>query len=228
MHCVYDCLCTVYAHIAGYRRSKEVEASLRQEVMVDQINTRLVTLELQDKRCLNDARRFKASGTRGLFRSRMLEHRRLQAQMLQLQRFRENVMAQFDALSNHELNRSFVRTMQELVGNNKDRVAETREDAESVMEEFNESISQVKDLSEFLGQASAAGGDEVTDEELDAEFGEQMMLSAGHHDERGGASPALAPHDTGLRTTETPTPPLPASPMMDHRQLVLPAALHAH
>ncbi len=96
--------------------------------MVYQINTPLVTLELQDKRCLSYALLYKASGTRSLFRSRMREHLWLQALMLQLQQFRESVMAQFDALSNHKLNWLFVRTMQELVGSNKDRVAETSED----------------------------------------------------------------------------------------------------
>jgi hypothetical protein len=219
LSCVYDCLCTVYTHLVGYRRSKEVDASLRQEVMIDQITTRLVALELQDKRCLNDARRHKAVGNRGLFRARMLEHRRLQAQMLQLQRFRENVMAQFDALSNHELNRSFVRTMQDLVGNNKERVAETREDAESVMEDFHESISQVKDLSELLGQTSVVAGDEVTDEELDAELGEQVL---NHHEEE--PLPAVVSQYDGSRKVE-PAPSIPV-PISVEQRLVLPAALH--
>jgi hypothetical protein len=221
---MYDCLCTAYTHLLGYRRSKEVDALLKQEVMIDQITTRLVTLELQDKRCLGDARRYKASGTRSLFRSKMLEHRRLQAQIMQLQRFRENVMAQFDALSNHALNRSFVSTMQDLVGKNKDRVAETREDAESVMEDFHESISQVKDLSELLGQTSAVAGDEVTDEELEAEFGEQEL---DHEERMEPPQPAVSQYD-GARKIEVPSSPLVPVPTSRNVEqlLVLPAALH--
>ena len=149
---------------------------MRQELIMDQLDTRLVQLELQDRRCLNDARRHHASKTRTLFRSKMLEHRRLQGQMAQLQRFKENAMAQFDALSNHELNRTFVKAMQGVMSSNKGLVTATRKDAETVVEDLQESVSQVKDLTEFLGQPMVNGmtPDEVTDEDLEMEFATSM------------------------------------------------------
>ena len=85
-----------YSGHSGYRR-----AEMHQEEVFDRLNTRCVQLELQDRRCIADARRHYAVGAKMLFRSRMLEHRRIQGQMAQLQRFKENAMAQFDALSNH-------------------------------------------------------------------------------------------------------------------------------
>jgi len=129
-------------------------------------------LEMLDRRCISDARRHRTTGAKSLFRSKMLEHRRIQGQMTQLQRFKENAMAQFDALSNHELNRTFVRTMKGMVGANKDRVTETREDADKVMEDLQDSLSQVKDLTEFLGQPLASV-DEISDGELELEFLEE-------------------------------------------------------
>lgn len=174
--CLFDCVYSMYMKLSGYRQSHGSEAYLRQELIMDQLDTRLVQLELQDRRCLNDARRHHASKTRTLFRSKMLEHRRLQGQMAQLQRFKENAMAQFDALSNHELNRTFVKAMQGVMSSNKGLVTATREDAETVMEDLQESVSQVKDLTEFLGQPMVNGmtPDEVTDEDLEMEFATSM------------------------------------------------------
>ena len=148
---------------------------------MDQLDTRLVQLELQDRRCLNDARRHHASKTKTMFRSKMLEHRRLQGQMAQLQRFKENAMAQFDALSNHELNRMFVKAMQGVMSSNKGLVSATREDAETVMEDLQESVTQGRDLSELLGQPMLNGmiaSDDATDEDLESEFAETIDDSA--------------------------------------------------
>ena len=174
--CLFDCVYSMYMKLSGYRQSHGSEAYLRQELIMDQLDTRLVQLELLDRRCLNDARRHHASKTRTLFRSKMLEHRRLQGQMAQLQRFKENAMTQFDALSNHELNRTFVKAMQGVMSSNKGLVTATREDAETVMEDLQESVSQVKDLTEFLGQPMVNGmtPDEVTDEDLEMEFATSM------------------------------------------------------
>jgi hypothetical protein len=157
--------------VYGYG-SADQQGLLQQETLLDQINTRLVQLELQDRRCIADARRHRAAGAKSLFRSKMLEHRRVQGQMAQNQRFKENAMAQFDALSNHELNRTFVRTMKSMVGASKSRVSAVREDAETVMDDFHDSISQVKDLSEFLGQPMSV--DDVDDAELELEFLEEI------------------------------------------------------
>ena len=177
MQCVRDCVESVYANFAGYRMSRGGnDPLLGQEIVMDELDTRLVRLELQDRRCLNEARRHRVSGSKALFRSKMLERRRLQEQMAQLHRFKENAMAQFDALSNHELNRTFIKAMQGVVGASKSRVAASREDAENVMGDLQESMTQVKDLSDILGQPVMGGGalmsdgDEVTDDELESEF----------------------------------------------------------
>lgn len=236
-----DCFGTLVASAVQYRRcSSGADPAMAAGVVMDQIDTRLVRLELQDRQCLSDARRHRASGAKSLFRSRMLEHRRVQAQMAQLQRFRETAMAQFDALSNHELNQSFVRAMQGLVGGSKDKVAAVSKDAESVMEDFHESVSQVKDLSDFLGQSSASiVAEEVTDEELDAELNAQfepgnensMMAAA------ATTTPPLSPgwmmDERGVPSTmiAAPSPPstvaLPSTGGGVERMLVLPAMLNS-
>ena len=164
----------LYGAVYGYG-SVDQQGLLQQETLLDQINTRLVQLELQDRKCIADARRHRAAGAKSLFRSKMLEHRRVQGQMAQNQRFKDNAMAQFDALSNHELNRTFVRAMKSLVGPSKGRVSAVREDAEAVMDEFHDSLSQVKDLSEFLGQPMSV--DDVDDAELELEFLEETKES---------------------------------------------------
>jgi hypothetical protein len=85
-------------------------------------------------------------------------------------------MAQLDALSTHELNRTFVRAMQGMVGVTKGRVTATREDAVLVMEDLQDSLLQVKDLSEFLGQPVVS--DDVDDAELELEFLEEENAAA--------------------------------------------------
>ena len=158
----------LYEYCSGYSQANQ--RGLQQELVLDQFNSRLVQLELQTRRCIGDARRHRAAGARALFRTSMLEHRRLQGQIAQLQRFKENAMAQFDAISNHELNQTFVRAMQGMVG--KDRVTATREDAEIVMDDFHDSVSQVRDLTDFLGQPLTSLS-EIDDVELENEFMEE-------------------------------------------------------
>jgi hypothetical protein len=215
----------------GYNQSlADNSAYLKQEVVLDQLHSRLVQLELQDRRCLNDARRHRAAGTKTLFRSKMLEHRRLQGQMAQLHRFKESAMAQFDALSNHELNRTFIKAMQGVVGASKGHVAASREDAETVMEDLQESMSQVKDLSEFLGQPIVNGmGDEITDEELESDFLENSQpdfngsgrIVVDDGGEGGGESCSESrADDAGADTTAA------VQRSLEHR-LVVPAALLA-
>jgi hypothetical protein len=253
-----DCFGTLMASAVQYRRcSSGADPAMAAGVVMDQIDTRLVRLELQDRQCLSDARRHRASGAKGLFRARMLEHRRVQSQMAQLQRFRETAMAQFDALSNHELNQTFVRAMQGLVGGSKDKVAAVSKDAESVMEDFHESVSQVKDLSDFLGQPMASSGimaqDEVTDEELDAELNAQFqtgvlvdsdadspMLVATEAvpplpstgpmrlaDRAGGGGKWGAVPTMMIATPSAPAVALPSSGGGIERMLVLPAMLNS-
>ena len=166
MQCLCEYVSTLWVGLWGYQHTNN--ALFQKEAVFDQLHTRLVHLELQDRRCVGEARRHRSAGAKALFRSKMLEHRRLQGQMAQLERFKESATAQFDALSNHELNRTFVKAMQGVVGASKGKA--TREDAESVMDELHDSMSQVKDLSEFLGQPMINGMDEVDDEELELEF----------------------------------------------------------
>ena len=138
------------------------------EVALDTLKTRQIHMELQDLRCIADAKRLR--GNKTLFRAKMLEHRRLQAQLLQLNRFRENMMAHMDAISNHEINQTFVKAMQNAVKTQK-QYAYTREDATSTMDELHESMSMAKEMTELLGQPV---GEEVTDDELEQEFFDEI------------------------------------------------------
>jgi hypothetical protein len=96
----------------------------------------------------------------------MLEHRRLQAQLLQLQRYRENVHAQMDALSHHEINRTFMQAMAQRP------TVDTKEVTETI-NELHETLNSAKEMTELLGQPIDAGLD-VMDEELEQEFMDTM------------------------------------------------------
>jgi uncharacterized membrane-anchored protein YjiN (DUF445 family) len=140
------------------------------EVM-DQLSARQLALELQDRRCVAEARRNRGGCNKVLFRSKMLEHRRLQAQMVQIQRFRESALAHMDAVSNHEINQTFMRAIQGTVSG----IKVNPSDAASVVEELHESIHSVKEISDLLGQP-LAGSEEITDEDLENEFMEFTTL----------------------------------------------------
>jgi hypothetical protein len=140
------------------------------EVM-DQLAGRQLALELQDRRCVAEARRNRGGLNKVLFRSKMLEHRRLQAQMAQLQRYRESALAHMDAVSNHEINQTFLRAIQGSVSG----IKVNHTDAASAVENLQESITGVKEISDLLGQP-VSGMEEVTDEDLENEFMEFTTL----------------------------------------------------
>ncbi len=93
----------------------------------------------------------------------------MQAQLLQLQRYRENVVAQMDALSNHAINQTYVQAVRGASELRKGLM--TVEDAESAFEGINESMQGIKEVSEFLGQPLIQ---DVTDEDLEREFLEDI------------------------------------------------------
>lgn len=136
------------------------------EVM-EQLASRHLALELQDRRCVAEARRNRTNKV--LFRSKMLEHRRIQAQMTQLQRYRESALAHMDAVSNHEINQTFIRAIQGTVTGIKPA------DVTSTVDELHESINNVREISELLGQP-LPGIEEVSDEDLENEFMEFNTL----------------------------------------------------
>jgi uncharacterized phage infection (PIP) family protein YhgE len=136
------------------------------DTLLDQITTRQVNLELQAIRCMNEARRHRDAKAKPLFRAKMLEHRRIQNQMMQLQQYKENALAQIDALSNNEINQQFVRAMKGLANIHK---GVPREEIENTIDEMQESMSQVKELSSMLGQPN----EYIDDDELEKEFLEE-------------------------------------------------------
>ena len=161
-----NCLCefvfTVWLHLL--KRTRSPESSL--DSVLDTLTSRQIQIELQDRRCVSEAKRHHACGSKALFRAKMLEHRRLQAQLLQLQRYRENVHAQLDALSHHEINQTFVRAMAQ-------RPTFNRDEAITTMDDLQESINSAKEMTELLGQPIDAGMD-VLDEDLELEFMETV------------------------------------------------------
>ena len=147
-------------------RVQSPEASLG--AVSESLKAKQIQIELLDRRCVSEAKRHHACNSKAMFRATMLEHRRLQAQLLQLQRYRENVHAQLDALSHHEINQTFVRAM----ANN--RPLFSKEDAESTMDNIQETVNSAKEMSELLGQPIDAGMD-VMDEDLEEEFMETII-----------------------------------------------------
>jgi hypothetical protein len=133
---------------------------------------------------------------------RLFSIRQDQRIQLQLQRYRENVHAQLDALSHHEINQTFMRAM----ACNKPLLS--REEAETTLEDIQESVNGARELTELLGQPLDVGLD-VTDDDLELEFMESVVTEA----------PRLP--DAIIAPVRQPEPVVAQPPM----QLVLPAAL---
>ena len=164
-----SCLCGMLAELRAFRQDGYVTASSAGgktgiEQVIDQIASRTIQLEVLDRKCINEARRHKSLGAKIPFRNKMLEHRRLQTQMAQLQRYRESALTHLDAVSNHEINQTFIRAIQGAGGGLKG--IEIKE-AESAIEDLQETVSHSEKLSELLGQPV---GEEITDDDLDEEF----------------------------------------------------------
>lgn len=158
MNCLCEFLSTFWLHLV---RRKPPSASL--DSVLENISARQIQLELQDRRCVSEARRHHACGSKALFRAKMLEHRRLQAQLLQLQRYRENVNAQMDAMTHHEINQTFARAIA--------HGPLSREEAESVVEDLQESMSKAREITDLLGQPLSDGySEDVMDEDLEQEL----------------------------------------------------------
>ncbi len=158
---IYDCISTVRLNI---RPKTAPSTSL--DTLLNTLETRQIQIELQDRRCVAEARRHHACGSKALFRAKMLEHRRLQAQLLQLQRYRENAHAQLDALSHHEINRTFMQAMAQ-------RPAVDTQEVSKTMNDLHDTLNSAKELTELLGQPIEAGLD-VMDEDLEQEFMDTM------------------------------------------------------
>ena len=169
---MWSCLCDMVSEVWMARASGAATAKMQIEMLLDQLSMRQARLELLHRECIADARRHKAAAQRKLFRERMLEHRRLQTQQLQLQRYRESALAQLDAVSNHEINQTFLRAMRSSgVG---------LKDARTAMDEMHETVSSVQEISALLGQPVGASlADEVIDDdELELDFAEQDVVAA--------------------------------------------------
>jgi hypothetical protein len=165
-NCLCEFLSSVWCQMlrgTAYRSGVSRESSM--EMVLDTLTSKQISIELHDRRCVAEARRHHACGSKALFRAKMLEHRRMQAQLLQIQRYRENVLAQIDALSNHELNQTFVQAIRGAAGAQR---GFSSKEVESMMEEVRESMGGVSEMSEFLGQPVM--GDEALDEDLEQEF----------------------------------------------------------
>jgi hypothetical protein len=159
---IQECLSTI--RMSYLPPTPSTPASL--DTLLGTLETRQIQIELQDRRCVAEARRHHACGSKALFRTKMLEHRRLQAQLMQLQRYRENVHAQIDALSHHEMNRTFMQAMAK-------RPAVDTEEVKKTIDTLHETLSSAKELTELLGEPIDAGVD-VMDEELEQEFMDSM------------------------------------------------------
>jgi len=204
-NCLCDFVSTVWVQLLQRARTKP-ESSL--DSVLETLTSRQIQIELQDRRCVAEARRHHACGSKALFRAKMLEHRRLQAQLLQLQRYRENVHAQIDALSHHEINRTFMRAMAQQPAVDKKAVVDT-------LDGLHEAMNSAKEMTEILGQPIDAGVD-VEDEELEQEFMETMGLEM--EEETTPLISAISKPSSQPIRVETVTVPPP-------RELTLPAMM---
>lgn len=163
------CFCDLLSELrvaaqSGYVKAGTVGSKAGIEQVIDQIASRTIQLEVLDRKCISEARRHRTAKATIPFRNKMLEHRRLQNQILQLQRYRESALAHLDAVSNHEINQTFIKAIQNAGGSMK---SVAMKEAESAMENLQESVTHAQQLSDLLGQPI---GDEVTDDDLELEF----------------------------------------------------------
>lgn len=162
-----SCLCDMLSEIRvmpqqGYAKSESCGTRVGIEQVIDQIASRTIQLEVLDRKCIAEARRQKSLGAKIPFRNKMLEHRRIQSQLGQLQRYRESALAHLDAVSNQEINQTFIRAIK---GAGKNGI-ELKE-AETAIEDLQETVNKSQQLSDLLGQPI---GEEITDDDLDSEF----------------------------------------------------------
>ena len=162
-----NCMCDMFSEVRtltqrGYAQSESSGSRVGIEQVIDQIASRTIQLEVLDRKCITEARRQRSLGAKLPFRNKMLEHRRLQAQMAQLQRYRESALAHLDAVSNQEINQTFIQAIK---GAGKKGI-ELKE-AEIAIEDLQETVTKSQQLSDLLGQPI---GEEITDDDLDIEF----------------------------------------------------------
>ena len=158
-----QCGCDVLADVWMLVRSIPYKSpKLQVEMLMDQLSSRQVQLEVLDRKCIVEARRHRASGLRAQFRSKMLEHRRLQGQLVQLQRYRENALAQLDAVSNHEINQTFLRAIR-----GSGLKAIDVKDSQTAIADLQETVSNIKEVSDLLGQPLS---EDIDDDDLEQEF----------------------------------------------------------
>ena len=174
--CICEYVSSIWVRLLGYHRGYgKANHRETQESVSERLDMRQRQLENNAKKCITEARRHHSTGSRALFRSKMIEHRRIQAQLVQLQRFRNNAMTQFDALENYEINQTFVKAMKGVAGFDKDQIKKTREDAEKVVGDLHESLAEVDDLSDFLGHP-VSQVEEIEDDELEKEFMDEVGI----------------------------------------------------
>lgn len=194
-NCLCEFLSTVWCHLlrrGAYRSGNSRSSSM--ELVLDDLTAMQIHIEVLDRRCVSEARRHHACGSKTLFRAKMLEHRRLQAQLLQVQRYRENVLAQIDALSNQAINQTYVQAIKGVAGTQK---GFTVKEVETTMEDLQETMQSANELTDFLGQPIT--GQEVTDDDLEQEFLETVPPEC----------PVVVPPPAGPAVVEAPVPVTP-------------------
>ena len=208
-----SCACDMFAEIWVALRNISAAAAPRSaklqiEMLMDRLSCRQVELEMLDKRCIKEARRHKASGMRAQFRSNMLEHRQLQGQLTQLQRYRENALAQLDAVSNHEINQTFLRAIQ---GAGLGTAAIDSKETKKAIDDLQETVANVREISDLLGHPLSEG---IDDDDLELEFAD---LATEVDDVAVSAPPVV------VSTTTLPTVPSsrPLAPVPELRTMSL-------
>ncbi len=164
-----NCLCEFLSNVWCQALGQQQQHSSSMESVLERLTSRQVQLEVQDRRCICEARRYHSSASRSLFRAKMLEHRRLQTQLLQLHRVRENVIVQIDAARNHAINQTYVHAVRGMTELNKGGL--NREDVESTFEGLTESMQSIRDVSDMLSHPLVP---DVTEEELEQEFMDEI------------------------------------------------------
>jgi hypothetical protein len=164
-----SCLCDLLSEFrvafqGGYVKAGAINSKAGIEQVIDQIASRTIQLEVLQRKCISEARRHRALGAKLPFRNKMLELRRIQNQITQLQRYRESALAHLDAVSNHEINQTFIKAIQNAGGS---MSTMPLKEAETAIENLQESVSHAQQMSDLLGQPV---GEDITDDDLELEF----------------------------------------------------------
>ena len=170
--CWEEALSALYIGMTGnYRLTYEdraMEAEDQLEKLLQQLQKREDALHVSKEKCRQEALAVRRDKNR--CRAKVMEHKRMGAQLERLVQYREMVLQHMDALRSTELNKSLISTLQESSKTLKAMgVIDGVKLAETVVQDVETSMAHVRDLTSVLG-TPMAGEPSLLEDDLEQEL----------------------------------------------------------